>query len=69
MASDILDPGKDARRQARKQESLLKEQRQKERLKKAEAEGELALVKSRATSPLKGRRSLIAGTQNRDTLG
>ena len=66
--SDITDPGKDARRQARKQSRLLEEQKRKQKLAKAEAEGELALIKSRAANPMTGRRSLIQGTQ-RETLG
>ena len=66
--SDITDPGKDARKHARAQRKLLEEQKHKQKLAKAEAEGELALIKSRATDPTKGRRSLIAGTQ-RETLG
>lgn len=65
----VLDPGKGARKQAREQAKLLKQQKQKQKLELAEAEGEAALVKSRATSPLTGRRSLISGTQRRETLG
>lgn len=64
----ILDPGKGARRQAREQRKLLAKQKQKQQLEKAEAEGELAIVKSRL-SPAKGRQSLITGTQKRDQLG
>ena len=66
--SDITDPGRGARREARKQSRLLEEQKRKQKLAKAEAEGELALIKSRATNPMTGRRSLIQGTQ-RETLG
>lgn len=66
--SDITDPGKDARREARRQRRILEEQKRKQKLAKVEAEGELALVKSRAANPMKGRRSLIQGTQ-RETLG
>ena len=67
--TSVLDPTKEARKQARKQESLLREQKQKQALAKAEAEGELSEVKARATSTTTGRRSLISGTQKREQLG
>ena len=69
MTQDILDPGKGARRQAREQAKLLKQEKAKQALQLAEAEGEVALVKSRATNPMTGKRALISGTQKRESLG
>lgn len=54
--SSVYDPGKDARKQARKQEALLKRQQQKERLSAAEETDEAARI---ALGASKGRRSLI----------
>ena len=67
--SDVWDPAKGAKREARKQAKMLDEQKRKQKLALAEAEGEEALVKSRAINPMKGRRSLITGTQRREQLG
>lgn len=67
--STVIDPTKGARRAAKEQAKLLKQQKQKQQLAKAEAEDELARVQARATSPMMGRRSLISGTQRRETLG
>lgn len=67
--TQVVDPGKDARKQAREQAKLLKQQKAKQALELAEAEGEAAVVKSRAIGPMKGRRSLISGTQKRESLG
>lgn len=68
--SDITDPGKDARRAARRQEEEIKRQRQKQSLEKAEAEEDLARKKALARSPAAGRRGLITGqTVKRETLG
>lgn len=49
--SDLIDPGKGARRQAREQAELLKRQKQKEQLKLAEAEDELAKKKAKIMTP------------------
>lgn len=68
--SNVLDPGRDARRQANRQAEELRKQKQKQALEKAEAAQEVAIAKSRATSPTMGRRSLISGvTGRKETLG
>jgi len=65
--SNALDPGKDARREARRAAEEAKKMKQKQALEKAEANDVLAKKKSLAFNPSKGRRSLIQGM--RDTLG
>lgn len=68
--SGWIDPGKGARKAARRQEQLLKQRRQKQNLELAEAENEVAVKKSLALNPTKGRRSLInASSGLRETLG
>jgi len=57
--SEVVDPGKDARRAMRQQRRDLLRQKQIQKLEKAEAESELAAKKALATSPTKGRRGLI----------
>ena len=65
--SDVVNPGKDARRLQRRQAETLRRERQKQNLEKAESEDVLSKKKGLAMSPTKGRRSLIQGM--RDTLG
>lgn len=65
--SNALDPGKDARRQARRAAEDARKMKQKQMLEKAEAEDIVAKKKALAFNPGKGRRSLIQGM--RDTLG
>ena len=67
--SDLVDPGRRARKQARKQAELIKRQKQKEQLRAAEAEDELSKKKAFIMSPGK-RRSLVApATGRRESLG
>ena len=65
--SNMLDPGKDARRAQRRAAEEAKKMKQKQMLEKAEAEDVVAKKKALALDPGKGRRSLIQGM--RDTLG
>ena len=67
--SDLIDPMRDAKKQAKRQEQDLKLQRQKQTTAKAEATGELERKKFLASSPDKGRRSLISGAAGRPSLG
>lgn len=69
--SDLVDPGKGARRQARKQAELLKRQKQKETLKAAEAEDELVKKRSSIMKPkgVTGRLSLLSPQTRRQSLG
>lgn len=65
--SDVFDPGKSARRRARKaaarQEELIAKQKQKEAARLAESESEVA--KRRALIQRKGGRSLLIATSPR----
>lgn len=65
--SNMLDPGKDARRAQRRAAEEAKKMKQKQMLEKAEAEDVAAKKKALAFDSGKGRRSLIQGM--RDTLG
>ena len=66
---NVIDPGKEARKQARRQEEEIRKQRQLQELDLAEATDEAARKRLLATSPRAGRRSLIGGGGQRTTLG
>lgn len=65
--SDLVDPGRDARRAQRKAAEDAQKMKQKQALEAAEAKDIAAKKKALAFDPGKGRRSLIQGM--RDTLG
>lgn len=66
----ITNPNKAAKRQAREQERVLQRQQQKQKAELAEAEALKVAKIATATSPTKGRRSLISPNSGmRETLG
>lgn len=66
---DIIDPTRDARKEAKKQRELLAQQKQQQKLEKAKATGEAAQATAMALNPNKGRRSLVNPSALKNTLG
>lgn len=68
--SDVIDPGKGARRQARKQAELLRKEKQKQLLEKAEIDDELAKKKALVMNPAKNRQRMsLLSSGRKQSLG